>query len=123
MGGSFHAPISAVRFESPAVSPNAIVIKDAEIGAMVKDHLAVNTTVVVTFDAAGKAIVRGSKTEGTTGLESPPLSIKLLPTSSCQHLPVPFRCHWAAGRRVCTAGGSFGLPLLRDSWLSDLSLR
>ena len=56
---------SAVRFESPAVSPNAIAIKDAEIGAIIKDHLAVNTTVVVTFDAAGKAIVRGSKTEGT----------------------------------------------------------
>ncbi len=52
------------KFESPSSSPNNNLVTDDDIRAMIKDHLSVNSTVVVTWDENNKAIVRGSKTEG-----------------------------------------------------------
>ncbi len=53
------------KYNSPEESPNYFVVTDGDIRAMLKDHLSVNNTVSVTWDSAGKAVVRGSKTEGT----------------------------------------------------------
>jgi magnesium-transporting ATPase (P-type) len=52
------------RSASPAVSPNNAVVRDTEIASFLKDHLSLNATVSVSWEANGKAIVSGSKTEG-----------------------------------------------------------
>ncbi len=44
------------------------MVGDGDIRAMLKDHLSVNNTVSVTWDANNKSVVRGSKTEGTSVL-------------------------------------------------------
>ena len=49
---------------SPDRSANFARVRDGEIVAMVKDHLSVNSTAVVTWEDNGKAVVKGSKTEG-----------------------------------------------------------
>jgi hypothetical protein len=54
----------ADKYNTPDESPNYFVVTDGDIRAMLKDHLSVNNTVSVTWDSAGKAVVRGSKTEG-----------------------------------------------------------
>ena len=56
---------TAAKFHDPLTSPNYSVIDDTDIKAIVKDHLSVNNTVVVSWDDHGKPVVRGSKTEGT----------------------------------------------------------
>ena len=50
---------------SPLSSVNGRLINDVDIAEMIKDHLSVNSTVVVTWDENNKPVVRGSKTEGT----------------------------------------------------------
>ena len=60
--------LDAVAFADKAPSPdrsaNLAKIRDAEIANMIRDHLALNSTVVVTWESSGKAVVNGSKTEG-----------------------------------------------------------
>jgi len=49
---------------SPDRSVNHSKIKDGEIVRALKDHLSVNSSAVLTWDEHGKAVVKGSKTEG-----------------------------------------------------------
>ncbi len=49
---------------SPAESRTWSEITDTDVKTMLKDHLSVNSTVVVTWDEKNKPVVRGSKTEG-----------------------------------------------------------
>ncbi len=46
------------------MSPNTAAVRDAEIASFLKDHLSLNSTAAVSWEASGKAIVSGSKTEG-----------------------------------------------------------
>jgi hypothetical protein len=54
----------AEKSPSPDRSANFQKIRDGEIAHIIKDHLSLNSTVVLTWEESGKAVVKGSKTEG-----------------------------------------------------------
>jgi hypothetical protein len=85
-----------VKFNTSSESPNVRLITDEDIRVMLKDHLSVNSTVVVNWDEQGRAVVRGSKTEG-----------------GCSHVP-PHRCAVEGVDRLGTDGGRLSAVLCVD---------
>jgi hypothetical protein len=83
------------KFNSPAESPNTALITDEDIRVMIKDHLSVNSTVVVNWDEQGRPIVRGSKTEGK-------FNTLLSSVRRRRHSPPPL----LLGSQLCSSGAS-----------------
>jgi len=64
LGGDLVDFPTADKAPSPDRSLNHSLVRDRDIADMLKDHLSVNSSAVLTWDEHGKAVVKGSKTEG-----------------------------------------------------------